>query len=443
MLDRIDIDALLIGSLYGELSAADEARLHAHLESHPADRSSLADFGRVRAALKASRILEIQLEPPQSVSALLMQEAARRAPKSVVAEEKGEGWFQRFVRSFAAHPAMAAAAMLVLVMGVAGLLYLKNDPYVEKTAEEAPTQQMPRDPMAAGSAATVAPAPATATEAAPADQAAVTDRDVAQDRKLEKEATGTSGSYRVDLAGDDSTKPPPAQPKAAPAQAASTTNAPAKKAADHGYLEVKTAKPTVKDLDDDESLKFKGGTATVNRELKPSSETLETNERQDRLADGRANSGAPAAGAAAGGAGSGSAGPSTRDGKDVAKEVRAPAPPPPAPTVPTSADKSDDRPRVVEDVTWARGQHQKLLEAAKSNDCRSAATYAVTLQARAPSYYAQNVENDRTLKPCSAYIAQQRDAEAERQRVRAGEKKPADRKADEPAKTKPAAVDRK
>ena len=37
MVDRQDIDALLISALYGELTPADEARLTMHLESHPAD----------------------------------------------------------------------------------------------------------------------------------------------------------------------------------------------------------------------------------------------------------------------------------------------------------------------------------------------------------------------------------------------------------------------
>ena len=40
MVDRQDIDALLVGALYGELTPADEARLAAHLESHPGDRNS-------------------------------------------------------------------------------------------------------------------------------------------------------------------------------------------------------------------------------------------------------------------------------------------------------------------------------------------------------------------------------------------------------------------
>src|SRR5262245_46396881 len=109
MVDRQDIDALLIGALYGELTPADETRLASHLESHPADRSVLDGLKATRQAVRDSRILEAQLEPPQQISALLLQEAHRRAPRPA----DKESWFTRFMRSFMAHPAMAAAAMLV------------------------------------------------------------------------------------------------------------------------------------------------------------------------------------------------------------------------------------------------------------------------------------------------------------------------------------------
>src|SRR5688500_16213355 len=125
MVDRLDIDALLIGSLYGELSSTEEARLSAHLESHPADRTALANLTRAREVVRESRILQVQFDPPQSVSALLMQEAVRRAPKSPKSQDE-QSWFQRFMRSFIAHPAMAAAATLVLVIGVASTVYMKT-----------------------------------------------------------------------------------------------------------------------------------------------------------------------------------------------------------------------------------------------------------------------------------------------------------------------------
>src|SRR5215210_955059 len=134
-MDRQDIDALLIGALYGELTPADEARLAAHLDSHPTDRGALDDLKSARHAVRESRIFELQVDPPQAVSALLLQEAHRRAPKRVVArEEDKESWFFRFTKMFLAHPAMAAAAMLVLVVGVASMIYVKkgSDQFADK-----------------------------------------------------------------------------------------------------------------------------------------------------------------------------------------------------------------------------------------------------------------------------------------------------------------------
>jgi hypothetical protein len=130
----------LVGALYGELSSAEQAQLTTHLESHPADRTALDDLKSVRERFTTSRIFEVQLDPPQAVSALLLQEAARRAPKQVIATDKKESWFDRFVRSFIAHPAMAAAASLVLVIGVAGTIYLKgggdSQPRVDQKLED-------------------------------------------------------------------------------------------------------------------------------------------------------------------------------------------------------------------------------------------------------------------------------------------------------------------
>src|SRR5215470_16383684 len=143
MADRTDIDALLIGALYGELTPADEARLTAHLESHPADRTALDDLTRTRAAVRDSGILAFQREPPAAVSALLLQEASRRAPRP---QDHEVSWLQRFVRSFAAHPAMAAAATVVLVIGVVGTLYLRGVHQFAGTA-------LPEGPVATAPAA--------------------------------------------------------------------------------------------------------------------------------------------------------------------------------------------------------------------------------------------------------------------------------------------------
>ena len=63
---------------------------------------------------------------------------------------------------------------------------------------------------------------------------------------------------------------------------------------------------------------------------------------------------------------------------------------------------------------------------------RSAARVAVNVQNRAPEYYAKEMGSDRGLKNCQSYIANERDAEAERsgkarsqKRVNADEAAPA------------------
>jgi anti-sigma factor RsiW len=173
MTDRVDIDALLIGALYGELTPAEEARLTAHLESHPADRTALAGLTDTRARVRESRILAVQLEPPQSVSALLLQEAARRAPKP---DRATAGWFYRFTRSVLMHPAMAAAVMLVLVVGVAGMIYLRRgDPFVETAAPALSAPQTPETgavEAVSPSAVTSAPEPVVPGRARAEDDSA-------------------------------------------------------------------------------------------------------------------------------------------------------------------------------------------------------------------------------------------------------------------------------
>src|SRR4051794_14037593 len=177
MADRTDIDALLISALYGELTPADEARLTAHLESHPADRAALADLTRTREAIRESRVFAGQLEPPQSVSARLLQEAARLSPRPSQRAET-EGWFYRLTRAFMAHPAMAVAAMLVLVVGVAGTLYIRHGDRLAEMAAPATTASVPRSEPAAPAARAAEP-PAPSAEPAQRGQG--------------------SGSYRVAL----------------------------------------------------------------------------------------------------------------------------------------------------------------------------------------------------------------------------------------------------
>lgn len=414
-MDRQDIDALLIGALYGELTPADEARLAAHLESHPADRGALDDLKRTRAAVRDSRILDFQVEPPQAVSALLLQEAHRRAPKRAASDgEQKESWFYRFTRVFMAHPAMAAAAMLVVVVGVAGTLYVnKGDSgFVEQRAS----------------------APAMETAAAPQDLAkeeapAAAESSLEPAERYGEGAAGAPGSaYTVQL-DDTSVR------TGAPAESARSEQPPAKQKrqveADkksRGLL-VTTPERTPKDLDEPRARKSAKGA-----------------ESRDALDDRTTSSVSVADGASIGAMGG--AAPTTSaapraSGRAIPAQPSPPPPsavaaqkpsapaPKPAPRMDAEA-KSESAP--AQDnalIAWARSEHNRTVALASKGDCTAAAKVAVAVQSRAPDYYAQFMASDRLLKKCQAYIAQQRDAEAERANKLRSQKRATS--ADEPA----------
>jgi len=423
MVDRTDIDALLIGSLYGELSSADEARLRAHLESHPADRTALEGLTRTREAVRASRIFQVQLEPPQSVSALLLQEAVRRAPRKVRTEER-EGWFDRLRRAFM-HPAMAAATMLVLVVGVAGTLYLRKGDHF---AAPESSSSAPAPEQAAGSgfggapAAPVVPAPTTAATPpgeAPQPQMAADEPKPEPPRGESAKAHRDQDSYRVGIAeghgarGDlDTASAPAPTTKPAPRPASEVANAEKKKLARStgpgSLLQVTTPQRTPKELDDEE--------------------------RSSRLAKGRAPSEnakearpmdvAPAAdpevvakvGTAPAGPAPAAAPPATGAMQGVA---RAPSVPSGGGSTGAVAGGEDRAGKLDTELAWAKDQHTRLVVQVRAGRCADAAGTAVALSNRAPTYYQQNVENDRSVKECLAYINAERERAAEVQRARA------------------------
>jgi hypothetical protein len=400
-MDRQDIDALLIGALYGELTPAEEARLAAHLESHPADRGALDDLKRARQAVRESRIFDQQLEPPQAVSALLLQEAHRRAPKPPASGEK-QSWFFRFARMFLAHPAMAAAAMLVLVVGVAGTLYLKKGD--QFAAKEAPSPAFAQD------------------TAVPAEAPGAADRGFAE---------GAAGSaYSVGL--DDNVGAQ--QGIAAPA--ADREAEQADKRAEAGKLA------------EERKASDGAGRRDVAKNKKGSAIVVDTPHRQPKELD------APRAKAASrstevakgdsmrfdddtfvGGAGGGAAATGTAQAtvpRAPAGNAPTAAPMPPPPPVATTkqakpkpakkeaqsvADEAKPEPAPSKDntlIAWAKAQHNRAISLASNGDCRGAARLAVTIEGRAPEYYAQFMATDRSLKKCQAYVAAERQAEAER-----------------------------
>jgi anti-sigma factor RsiW len=456
MVDRTDIDALLIGALYGELTPADEARLMAHLESHPADRTALDNLTRTRAAVRESRILAFQAEPSQGISALLLQEASRRAPRRVDPGETAS-WFQRFVRSFTVHPAMAAAATLILVIAVTGTFYLRG---THQFAETASPGEPERIQLPAAPAAPAADTEAAAGGAPAADPATGDSREGLAGPSPGTAAGSSAEPARLDELAPakgkrerrvDSLDPYDGRGKLRPRAKADADDLPDLRAPERALKKVDKAQPargielrspqlTPRDFKDSE---------------KESDEKPASAPRNAAVAGGGAAAAAPAVPppppAAA------SPVPASPDGaagnaagndapRELAQTQAAPAgdakraPSKPAATqqslssannatsaqndrrfdrtanAANNANSSPDAARQAQLLDWARKQRDQVISLVNSNRCREAASAAVEIYNRAPEYFNANVATDRQIKPCLAYVNDQRDR-AERNRA--------------------------
>jgi hypothetical protein len=368
MVDQ-ELDALLVGALYGELEPADEARLAAHLESHPTDRTALDDLRSTRKTLLDSRFFELHFDPPASVSALLVQEAARRAPR---AAEPDEGWFMRFVRMFALHPAMAAAATLVLVVGVAGTLYMKRG------ADFAAPRAMDRADESAIStrAATGSSAAAPAAVDVPKTQLALEQRQQA--------IGGADQGMTADL-DDKSVAKPFAKNDSKPV--------PAKTADYHSSTKgiiVAQHEAQPKDLD------RPNATSAPADDLEPSFKTpAKASPPPPPAPVAAASSTTPAPPAANNGPAQVTDGLAATGG-DVSGYAGNGA---------ATGKKEDQQSPANAEDSWASNQHTRVRALVANGRCTDAAPVAAEIETRNPDYYNAYVATDRALKQCKQYIA--------------------------------------
>ncbi len=408
MLDREDIDALLIGRLYGELSSADEARLQAYLAGTSAqaqaDKRALEDMTSARTAVRESRLLAEQVDPPHSISALLMQEAARRAPKQ---RSESEGWFARFVRSFAAHPAMAAAATLVFVVAVGGTLYMRNGKQLAEdrvSAREMAAPQMSAPADQSEMRVTTAPAVA---QAPGAGSAALGGIDTGM---VDQRAQGDG--YVVGLQeGGAKGRPDPA------------------KATPRG-INVTTPDYQPKELEEESPRKERANVVARDAKEAKKDEAEKFGMVSD---DARDPSTSDSLAVAGGGA------PAPKTEVDSDKQKAAPKKPAaPATTAPATAPPPPP-PADVANESKEQKQHKLIVAAAKSQRCDTATSLALKLEESNPGYYDAEVKNDRDLKGCIQRI-DQTVAEKRAKKARPGEagKKPA-----KPSKAEPTSTESK
>jgi hypothetical protein len=344
--------------------------------------------------------------------------------------------------SFVAHPAMAAAATLVVVVGVAGVVYLRRggehlmeapSSAIASSADETASRTVPL------SSSAPAPAPPPATEPAPPPPAAaVPAPEVIGGGYVDRGSPGAGSSgYRVGLSEEAKARDVRSRDevdKGADAdrervalrregeradplgKVAPFDGAPAKQKRPAG-IELRTPELQPKDLSESKLAKKDSG-------KRESAQPYAADDTSPPAADQVARAPAPQSGAAGAAApapaplrsppprpqattraqldgvpGNAVNGPSYRFGDAKNKSAAAGKP---------ADEKTGDDPALF---GWARKQHDQVLAAVGAGECRKAATAAVEIYNRTPGYFAANVVNDRSVRPCLPYITSERQRE--------------------------------
>jgi anti-sigma factor RsiW len=160
MMQCTDINELMMDFIYRELETKREDEFRAHLASCARCGSELASLERTRHALRELP----DAEPPAAVTARLLHEAAKRVPRKAAREEEARGgllsWLSGLFRPVIAHPAWAAAASLVILVGV---VYLRESGVISSRPQSSPPSVEARQEKHAGDKA-AALAPTSAAE---------------------------------------------------------------------------------------------------------------------------------------------------------------------------------------------------------------------------------------------------------------------------------------
>lgn len=342
----------LVSLLYGEMEADEAARTRARIAGDPTEAARLDEMRRVRDLFSS---LEDE-EPPSRLTAQLMAEAARAAPQQRRAAAAGQpeaGFWARFVswlQPIVQRPALAAAASLVLVAGVAGVLYMKKGEELTSTAPTAERAEPPAGRTALdGTTGAAAEAPAATPPVTAAEEpAAMADgedqlADDADDEAAKSEAASTRST---------TSKPMAKRRKAA-------ESAPSGK----GAFDKAPVKPGVK------------------------SGTVYGLSEQEMVPRDQSQAGAEGGGAV-GGAASGA-----QNKSDDAPATQAPEP---APATPPAADKkAPARPSVQE-------LHRRAVDAALDKRCAEVKVLAGQVRSSDAGYYSRTFAGDKRLQSCLA-----------------------------------------
>lgn len=439
-------DLMLVDLLYGELDEDARGRAEQRVREDQALGRDLDAFSSLRTLMRELP----EAEPPDSLSAKLMHAAAAEVSGSRAAAENDEepqSLWSRLKSLFlpiAMHPGLAAAASVVLVSGIAGVLYVSGD--------LKPAVPMYKQEMAPPSAAAGAPAPMETPEGAAAAPALNLDESdtianraparrpvasVPASPAPDPEATGAADDY--DHGAEEQS---PRRFAQAPAEAEIPAIGQAL-GSRGGYVDADkdssrlarrdaesppAAKPEASaEANKEEPRRAKAGkkmdlAESFGDELEPATRTADVSSKRASTAPG--NGPGAAQGATSGGGG---ASAPQKPAAAPAKTKSPPAPPPPAQAAPAQAtppaadraqaEASDDSAAPADRKAPARTEekarersdgtatrvselHQKALAAAARGDCATVRSSGSTIQQLSPSYHRDSFARDARLQEC-------------------------------------------
>jgi hypothetical protein len=307
-------------------------------------------LGAVRGLIARVREEQPGVEPPQAIGAKLLLAAQEHAPKKAAAasEEKPGLWarVRRWMTPLVAHPGMAAAATLVVVVGATAVWMSRGGEVAEPVRQEARAPAVEPEGAAAGSAMVGGADTATVTtESAPAAAAVAPDPQPLEEKQQAAPATTATS------------KPAPKR------------DIPAKKKA-KADLATGTASGG----------EGRGGAAFGDSEAD----------------DGRQQE--PVAGVKA------KVGGSTADKAPAPRPAQQPAspPPPPAPEQPAENESKNDEAA----PSRVRQLFDQARAAAKQGDCKRVEALGAEVKKLDASYYAKTFSTDASISACRPKAAE-------------------------------------
>lgn len=426
-----DAELLLVELLYGELDGEERARAEARVREDDALAGELEALSHIRALMRELP----EEEPPDAVSAKILHAAAAHAPGQRAADADREGsslwdWLRRMFLPIAMHPGLAAAASVLLVGGVAGMLYLSGRMQIAKVQHEKAQvlSEAARGPARAAPAAdemATAGAPAGAASARPeADltaapaEAAPEDREVegaqqrsAKDQVLDRGALGAE-EQRQELALDrDRVRRVAAEAEAARRDAVEQKRKRSARSERRTRSAPGRAKLAADSLADDDRAAYRLPEAAN----KPTANI-----------GGLSGGDTGVAGGAAGGAASGRGGPGASSGsrpaaeppppraQAPAKKRAAPAPAAPVARQEASAEFAEPPPAADEEpaparsgkgespAASARALHDRARAAADRDDCKTVIALGRKIRDLDPRYHRERFNRDQRVRACLA-----------------------------------------